>query len=82
MSPEIFVCIMPTGIWYTDKTREEHGDYKVLGYLLFGTLKLHVEDDCPQKFRKEIEEDAIQYKVGEPLRISSSGQTITLGYAV
>lgn len=80
MSPEIFACIMPTGIWYSDKTREEHGDYKVLGHLLFRNLQLHIEKDCPDKFRKEIEEDAVKYKVGEPLQISSSGQTIMLGY--
>lgn len=84
MNERIFAGVFSTGIGYADRKREKHGDYARLAFLTFSTLTLEVEQDCPTALRKEIEEDAarIQAKRGEAFQVSTSGQTITLGYAL
>jgi len=74
---------MPTGFWWTDTSREEHGDYAKLAFLPFSTLNLEVFPGCPEALREVIEKEAagLQAKVGEEYQISGSGQMITLGYA-
>ncbi|MCH8552926.1 MAG: hypothetical protein LAT62_13385 [Natronospirillum sp.] len=82
MDSKIFIASMPTGLWYTDRTREEGGDYKVLGYLLYGSLELTVEPGCPAPLAADIRAHAktLQDRRGESHQISTAGQTITLGY--
>lgn len=74
---------MSTGFWYADKGREEHGDYAKLAFLPFGTLELEIVRGCPPAFAEQIKVHAAIYqqKRGEKYQISTSGQTITLGYA-
>jgi hypothetical protein len=80
----LFRGIFPTGISYADTQTEKHGDYKRLAFLSFATLKLDVEDDCPEVLAVRIKAhaDSIQARKGEQFQISTSGQTITLGYAL
>ena len=78
----IFSGVYPTGIVWADRYKEEHGDYKKLAYLNFGTLKLEIQKDCPEELLKIIKTEAkeIQDKKGEQYQISTSGQKITLGF--
>lgn len=80
--PDLFAGVFPTGISYADKGRIEHGDYASLAFLRFDTLELKIEASCPEHYEAEIRRDAaaIQARRGEEYQVSSSGQTITLGY--
>lgn len=78
----IFRCIMSTGWWWSDRTREEHGDYAKLAFLSFSKLELEIFPGCPKAWRPKIEAEAAAYQArkGEAYQISTAGQTITLGY--
>lgn len=80
----IFLAIMPTGWWWTDKTREEHGDYAKLAFLSFATLKLEIFKGCPEHLKARIENEAGKYQSmrGQDYQISTAGQTIRLGHAL
>ncbi len=79
----IFLCIMTTGWWWTDRTREEHGDYARLAFLSFSTLELEIFKGCPENFKARIQAKAenFQSMEGQDYQISTSGQTIRLGHA-
>lgn len=78
----IFVGVYPEGIVYADRKRERCGDYARLAFLSFGTLTLEIAQDCPAALRQQIVADAarIRARKGEQFQISTSGQTITLGW--
>ena len=80
----LFPAVFPTGIFYADRAREEHGDYKRLGDVSFSRLELTIDPKCPQGLRRLIEADAerLQAMRGQPYQASTAGQTITLGYAL
>lgn len=82
LAERIFAGIYPEGIVYADRHRERGGDYVRLAFLSFGTLKLEIEKDCPEELRRRIVADAerIQARKGEAFQISTSGQTIALGF--
>lgn len=82
MNRRLFIGIFPTGISYADKYYEAHGDYKRLAFLSYATLTLEIEPDCPEPLKQEIEEHAKAFNQGDEFQISTSGQTITLGYAI
>lgn len=77
-------CVMGTGISYADRGREQGGDYAPLAFLYLATLELKFEEDCPAAFREVITHDAakIQARRGQQYQVSTSGQMITLGYAI
>ena len=78
--PKLFVCVMPTGISYSDKSREVNGDYKKIAHLFFSDLRLDIL--APRSpLVKEVMEDAskIQDRRGEQYQVSFAGQTVTLG---
>lgn len=78
----LFAGVFPAGISYADRAREVAGDYRKLAFLPFRTLVLEWEKSVPADLRKLIEADArgIQTRRGEQFQVSSSGQTVTLGY--
>jgi len=80
----IFLCIMPTGWWWSDRTREEHGDYAKLAFLSFSKLELEIYDRCPDEWRDRIETKAAEFQAmkGQDYQISTAGQTIRLGHAL
>lgn len=80
----IFACIAATGIVYTDRRTMVDGDYKRLGFLPFRTLEPDVEDDCPETLATTIRGRMarIQARRGESYQVSTSGQTIVLGYGI
>ena len=80
----VFLCIMPTGWWWSDRTREEDGDYVQLAFLSFSTLELKVFNSCPDEWRERITSKAAEFQSmkGQEYQISSSGQTIRLGHAL
>lgn len=84
MDARIFAAVYPTGIGYADRSKEVHGDYKRLAFLTFRTLALTIEPGCPADIRRDIEASAaaIQARRGEPYQVSTSGQTVTLGYGL
>lgn len=77
----LFIGVYPCGIAYADRAREEHGDYARLAFLDFGTLGLDIESNCPVELRTRITADAaaIQAQRGQQYRVSTAGQTVTLG---
>jgi len=80
----LFSCVMPTGIWWSDRTREEAGDFKKLASLMFRSLELEVFNGCPPELEERIRNDAekIQRRKGEKYQVSTAGQTITLGHGL
>lgn len=80
----VFLCVMPTGWWWSDRTKEEDGDYVQLAFLSFSRLELNIFSSCPEEWRKRIERKAAEFQAleGQDYRISSSGQTIRLGHAL
>lgn len=78
-SERLFVGMFPACIVYADFTREKAGDYARLATLPYGTLELAFERDCPLGLRDVIERHAVQYRAGDVLEISTSGQTVRLG---
>lgn len=78
--PRLFAGVYPGGIVYSDRDREENGDYKRVAFLPYDTLELRVDDpDSP--LLDEVRQDAatIQAQRGQPFRTSATGQTIILG---
>jgi len=82
LDDRIFVAILSTGVGYADRTREKNGDYARLAIIFFSDLRAEIEPDCPADLREQIVEHmaTIQARRGEQFQISTSGQTITLGY--
>ncbi|WP_298841699.1 hypothetical protein [uncultured Salinicola sp.] len=80
----VFLCVMPTGWWWSDRTREEDGDYVQLAFLSFSSLELKIFDNCRDEWRERITSRAAEFQSmkGQDYQISSSGQTIRLGYAL
>lgn len=80
----LFVCVMGTGISWADRKVHEHGDYKRLAFLTFSNLELEIVPGCPNDLRVRIEDYAAKVKArrGQQYQVSTSGQTITLGYAL
>lgn len=80
----LFVAAYPAGMVYADRQREEAGDYKKVAFLPFSTLELEIYVDCPSELIEEIREHAstLQARAGEQYQISTSGQSITLGYSI
>lgn len=82
-SENLFSGVFPTGISYADRSREEHGDYKKIAFLSFSDLRLEIyaprSSLLPEIKRRA---EALQAKRGEQFQTSTSGQTVTLGYAL
>ena len=80
----VFLATMPTGWWWTDRTREEHGDFAKLAFLSFSKLELEIYPGCPDNLRQRIEDEAAYFKAmkGQDYQISTAGQTIRLGYGL
>ena len=78
----LFIGIFPGGISYCDRKIEEHGDYKQVAFLPYDTLELQVRKGCHPALLQLISADAesIQAKRGQEFRVSTCGQTVTLGY--
>jgi hypothetical protein len=77
----LFACVYSTGIAYSDRTKEEHGDYKKVAFLSFKTLILEPAKGANKELLAAAVLDAkkIQARKGENFQISSSGQYVTLG---
>lgn len=82
----LFVAVMPGGLSYCDRTREEHGDYLKLAFLSYLTLRLTFTpagSAAPKPLYDEIKAHALtmQRRRGEQFQISATGQTVLLGSA-
>lgn len=79
----LFIGCFPTGLSYADKNKSEHGDYKRIAFLFFDTLELKVYDhNSPHLSYVEEHAYSLRERRGEEYQTSTSGQTITLGYAL
>jgi hypothetical protein len=80
-SERLFMGVYPCGIVYSDRSREESGDYVKLAFLPYDTLALELRPGVPDDLRALIEADAAKMacKSGQQYQISSSGQTVLLG---
>jgi hypothetical protein len=80
-SKRVFCGVYPCGLSYVDRAVERHGDYKRLAFLLYRSLILDVERDCPPELAAWIKQDAakVQARRGEPFEVSTCGQTVRLG---
>lgn len=77
--PRLFIGVFPEALVYADRSREVAGDYVRLACLPYRSLRVEFEPDCPVDLRMEILAHASQYRVGQVLEVSSSGQTVRLG---
>lgn len=82
LNERIFIGVFPGGLSYADRKVERHGDYAPLGFLDYAKLELRFDDKCPEGMKGWIAAHArtIQARKGEQYQVSTSGQTITLGY--
>lgn len=80
----LFIGVYPCGLVYADRSREENGDYVKLAFLPYDTLELDLKSACPEDLGSHIKSDALhmQSMRGQKYRISSTGQTVTLGSKV
>lgn len=81
---QLFSGIAATGIIYCDREQIEAGDYLRVGLLPFSTLKPEIDRRCPDDLRERILADMekIQARRGEDYQVSTSGQTVRLGWAL
>lgn len=84
MRDRIFCGVFPTGLVWADRCVEVQGDYKRLAYLCFATLEHIIEPSCPRELLPSILKDieAVKAKRGMQYQTSTSGQSVTLGYAL
>ena len=75
----LFIGVYPAGIVYSDRTREEYGDFKRLGFLSYSTLMLQINDDCPADLSARIKTHAGNMKHGQKFNIDSCGSFVILG---
>jgi hypothetical protein len=78
----LFIGYYPTGIVYADIGREEHGDYKRVAFLSYKTLIFEPAIGANKLLIEEAKSHAalIQARKGEPMTVTSSGQTVLLGF--
>lgn len=74
----LFAGLYPTGIVYADRKHFGNGGYLVVAFLPYHSLELEIKEPN-NDLLSEIEADAAQYKAGDKLQISASGQYIVLG---
>ncbi len=77
----LFIGVFPGGVSYADRRVERDGDYKRCAFLPFGSLELEIDKRCSPDLKDAIIADAasIQARRGQSLRVSTCGQTVTLG---
>lgn len=77
----LLITCQPGGIVYSDRGREEHGDYARLAFLSYKTLNLSVAHNCPLSLKKLILPNAaaVQCRKGEFFETSACGQGVILG---
>lgn len=75
----LFVGVYPCGIVYSDRGREEHGDYKRLAFHAYADSSLAIERDCPLPLERLIRKDAETRQPGTRVQISSCGQSVVMG---
>lgn len=80
----LFVCHMPTGLAYFDRSREEHGDYKRIANLYWRDLTFVPAKGASGEILELARQNAktFQERKGDKIRVSSSGQTVTLGWGL
>lgn len=80
----IFCGVFPTGWVWADRCVLQHGDYKRLAYLSFAELESIIEPSCPRELLPLLVKDINELKAmrGQEYQVSTSGQTVTLGYGV
>ena len=81
---DLFICHMPTGLAYCDRSREEHGDYKRIASLYWHDLTFVPAKGASGPLLNCAREHAATYQArrGETVQVSASGQTIVLGWNV
>jgi hypothetical protein len=77
----LFIGVYPTGIVYADTEVEERGDYRRLAFLPFHSLVLELCEKVPPDLVRRIKRHAAKIiaRKGEEFRVSTCGQTVTLG---
>jgi len=74
----LFAGKYSAGIVYADKKVPFGRDYKKIAFMPYNTLELRFYK-CPDELKQEIINDALTYKRGDKLQISTCGQTVILG---
>lgn len=79
----LFVCKMPACFVFADRRAEEHGDYRTVARLYYGTLQLEIHDPRNSLIdRVTTLARQIQARRGQWESMSMSGQGLTLGHAL
>ena len=78
----LFIGTYPGGIVYADRTTRGPGfDYARVAFLPYDTLVLEVKGNADPELKQRARAHASQYKAGEKLIISTTGQYVILGSA-
>jgi len=77
----LFAGVYPGGIVFADRWIDADGDYKRVAFLPYETLEIKWAADAPKELKPLVMDHAaeLQAKRGEQYRISTCGQTVTLG---
>ena len=77
----LFIGVFPCGLAYADRKVQEGGEYKKLGFLSYGTLKLELKPDCPPAMARLILDNArrMQKQAGQLFNTSATGNPVLLG---
>lgn len=82
-SDRLFIGLQSAGITYSDRGREQDGDYKRVACLSYSTLELEVHDSkSPLLGAVKAHAATLQARAGEYLEVTASGQTRLLGSAL
>jgi hypothetical protein len=78
----LFIGVMPCGISYADRAREEDGDYKKVGFLNFADLSFTAAKGANKQLLEMARLDAakIQARKGESFQSTTVGQFVILGH--
>ncbi|HRH47080.1 MAG TPA: hypothetical protein PKY82_35870 [Pyrinomonadaceae bacterium] len=77
----LFVGFFAGGISFADTSKEVAGDYKKIAFLPYGTLELSVHSPHSDLLPLVLEKaHSFQNRKGETLQISTTGQTVKLGW--
>ena len=81
---DLFICHTATGLGYSDRSREIHGDYAPVGWLFWRDLTFQPAKGANRELLAEARRHAAtcQSRRGEVERVSTSGQTTILGYGL
>ena len=81
LEKRLFIGVFPTCLSYSDRGREEDGDFKRVASLSFSTLELSIFDEKSPLLPLALADiERVRAMRGQEYPVSGCGQTVTLGW--